>query len=53
MYELKSLNKMLTLIDGLVGHVRIKKRQHIIISLAVFGMMMTTFSKFFFFTDRL
>ena len=53
MYELKPLNNMLAMIDRLVGKVGIRKGQSTIISLAVLGMMMTSFSKFSFFNEPL
>ena len=53
MYELKPLNHMLAFIDTLVGKASIKKGQCTVISLSVFGMMMTAFRKFSFFTEKL
>ena len=53
MYELKTLNHILAFIDRLVGKISIKKGQNTIISVSAFGMMMTSFCKFSYFTERL
>ena len=53
MYEIKTLNHILAFIDRLVGKISIKKGQNTIISVSAFGMMMTSFCKFSYFTERL
>lgn len=53
MCELKTLNHMLAFVDRLVSKASIRNGQSTVISLAVFGMMVTAFSKFSFFTERL
>ncbi|ASS37351.1 O-antigen ligase family protein [Mogibacterium pumilum] len=53
MYEFKTLNHMMVFIDRIASSVKIKKGQSTVISLSVFGMMMTAFCKFSFFTEKL